>query len=85
MEQKNVTTCIQELVIDIDELKDHSLVIHRLQWWELVLGISFYTICAVIGTGGSILIIFYIVKYAPKDRPINRMILVDLVSLNFQI
>ena len=83
MEQKNVTICNQELVIDIDELKDHSLVIYRLQWWELVLGISFYTICAVIGTGGSFLIIFYIVKYAPKDRPINRMILVDLVSLNF--
>ena len=38
MEQKNVSTGIQELVIDIDELKDHSLVIYRLQWWELVLG-----------------------------------------------
>ena len=36
MEQKNVTTL--ELVIDIDELKDNSLVIYRLQWWELVLG-----------------------------------------------
>ena len=36
MEQKNVTTL--ELVIDIDELKDHSLVIYRLQCWELVLG-----------------------------------------------
>ena len=83
MEQKNVTTGNQELVIDIDELKDHSLVIFRLQWWELVLGISFYTICAVIGAGGSVLIIFYIIKYAPKDRPINKMILVDLVSLNF--
>ena len=83
MEQKNVSTCVQDLVIDLDELKDHSLVIYRLQWWELVLGISFYTICTVLGTSGSILIIFYIVKYAQKDRPVNRMILVDLVSLNF--
>ena len=38
MEQKNVKICNQELVIDIDELKDHSLVIYRLQWWELILG-----------------------------------------------
>ena len=80
MEQKNNTTFIQELAINIDELKAHSLIIYRLQRWELVLGVSFYTICAVIGTRGSILIIFYIVKYAQKDRPINRMILVDLVS-----
>ena len=38
MEQKNVTICNQELVIDIDELKDNSLVIYRLQWWKLILG-----------------------------------------------
>ena len=42
MEQENVTICNQELVIDIDELKDHSLVIYRLQWWKLILG-SHYT------------------------------------------
>ena len=39
-----------------------------------------YAICSVIVISGEAMIIIYIGKYAPKDRAINKIILVDQVS-----
>ena len=58
---------------------DHLVPIYRLQWWELYLFICYYVICAIIVISGQLMIIFFIKRYAPKERPINRMILVDQV------
>ena len=58
---------------------NHLVPIYRLQWWELYLLICYYVICAIIVISGQLMIIFFIKRYAPKERPINRMILVDQV------
>ena len=69
-----------EIGIDLQDLEDHKLSYFKWEWWQLYLFIVYYSICSVIAIAGQIMIVFYISKYAPKDRPINKMILVDQVS-----
>ena len=43
--------------------------------WTLLLAICLFTICALVSICGESMIIYYIAKFAPKERPINTMIL----------
>ena len=69
-----------EIGINLQDLEDHTLSYFKWEWWQLYLFIVYYIICAVIAILGQIMIVFYIAKHAPKNRPINKMILVDQVS-----
>ena len=63
----------------IIETEDHNLSIYKLEKWQSNILVSFLCVCLVIDIVGKGMIIFYIGNYAPKERPINRMILVDQV------
>ena len=39
----------------------------------------FSSICIIATIVGEVMIIYYIVKYAPKERPINKLVLIDQV------
>ena len=65
---------------EFTNVEDHTLPYFKWEWWQLYLFIAYYIICAVIAIVGQTMIIFYIARYAPKNRPINKMILVDQVS-----
>ena len=68
-------------IFKIINVEDHSIQNLQWDWWLLFLFITYYIICAAIAIGGQSMIIFYIAKYAPKERPINKMILLDQVNL----
>ena len=59
--------------------------VHKLQYWQLVLLICYYSICASIAIVGEALVIFYILQHAPKERPLNKMILIDQVCIKGQL
>ena len=56
--------------------------IDTFEWdqWKLILLFFFYAIGAGIMICGQVMIIVYIRKFAPKERQINRMILIDQIS-----
>ena len=58
---------------------DNSVSVDNLEFWKWCLLISFHIIFAIMGYIGQVMIIWYIRWYAPKQRPINRMISVDMV------
>ena len=64
----------------IYNIEDHAVPILKLQYWQFVCLIFYYSVCAIIAIFGEALIIFYIARHAPKKRPLNRMILIDQVS-----
>ena len=64
----------------IYNIEDHAVPIFKLQYWQLVLFICYYSVCAIITIVGEAMVIFYIVQHAPKNRPLNRMILIDWVG-----
>ena len=64
----------------ITQIVDHGISIFRWQEWKSNLFLVFLGSCIVIAIGGQGMIIFYIGRYATKERPINRMILVDQVG-----
>ena len=66
----------------ISNIEDHAVPIFKLQYWQLVLLICYYSICASIAIVGEALVIFYILQHAPKERPLNRMILIDQVCIS---
>ena len=47
--------------------------------WQIWLFTSSSTTCAVIAVVGQGMIIQYIIKYASKERPINKLVLIDQV------
>ena len=66
----------QTIIVD-----NQFALINKLQELASVLHILLLGACAVLVIGGQGLIIHYIKNHTPKDRPINRMFLIDLVSL----
>ena len=64
---------------EIIHIEDHSLTFFRWEEWISKLLTFFLAICALVSIIGTTMIIFYIAKHAPKERPINRMILIDQV------
>jgi hypothetical protein len=64
----------------IIDITDHSLFIFRLESWQSWLLIISLAFCGLVSIGGTLMIINYIKRFAPKDRPINTMVFVDQVS-----
>ena len=71
---------VKDEIFQIVFVTDETAAIFRLERWNLWLVFLLYTICSITVIGGQAMIIIYIGKYAPKNRAINRMILVDQVS-----
>ena len=69
-----------EMEYEIIDITDHSLIIFRLESWQSGLLIISLASCGLVSIGGTLMIINYIKRFAPKDRPINTMVLVDQVS-----
>ena len=70
---------IESAVFKIEDREDNTIPVYKLEFWKLCLLISFHIIFAMMANTGQVMIIWYIRWYAPKQRPINRMILVDMV------
>ena len=66
---------------EVNNITDHSVSVYKLKFWQLCTLISTYVMFALATYSGQLMIIWYITQYAPKNRPINRMILVDQVFL----
>ena len=71
---------VKDEIFQIVFIEDNTAAIFKLEWWKIWLVFLLYTICSVTVISGQAMIIIYIGKYAPKNRAINRMILVDQVS-----
>ena len=63
-----------------NEIIDHSFSLLKWKNWEISILVLFLTICTIVAIVGQTMVIHYIQKYAPKQRPINRIILVDQVK-----
>ena len=63
----------------IIDIENHSLSIFGMQGLQFGFLIIFYVIFSLMVITGEAMIVFYIKKYSPKERSINRMILVDQV------
>ena len=71
---------VEHQIFQIINIEDQTTAIFKWEWWQRSLVFVLYTICSVIVISGEAMIIIYIGKYAPKDRAINKIILVDQVS-----
>ena len=71
---------VKDEIFQIVFIEDNTAAIFKLERWKIWLVFMLYTICSVTVISGQAMIIIYIGKYAPKNRAINRMILVDQVS-----
>ena len=71
---------VEDEIFQIVFVEDQTAAIFKFEWWKIWLVFILYAICSIIVICGQAMIIIYIGKYAPKDRAINRMILVDQVS-----
>ena len=71
---------VKDEIFQIIFFEDQTAAIFKLEWWNLWLVFLLYAICSITVIGGEAMIIIYIGKYAPKNRAINKMILVDQVS-----
>ena len=67
--------------LQIIAIEDNSLLIFSWQGWSVGVFKCFLGICGLTCIIGRSLIINFILKYAPKQRPINTMILVDQVGI----
>ena len=70
---------VADEIFEITNIQDEPLFVYELELWKLCLLISFYVIFALVANCGGLMIVWYIKGYAPKNRPINRMILIDQV------
>ena len=70
-------------IFKITNIQDETLFVYKLGLWKLCLLISFYVVFALVANCGRLMIVWYIKRYAPKNRPINRMILIDQVIIPF--
>ena len=65
-------------------LKDESISLLRLDFIEASTLIVVLIISWLIITGCKSLMINFVMKYAPKDRPINTLMLFDQVTIHAQ-
>ena len=70
----------EDEIFDVLSIQNQKIGTFELEWWKLILLFFFYAIAAGITIFGQVMIILYIKKFAPKERPINRMILIDQVK-----
>ena len=70
---------IESEVFKVEDRDDNTIPVYKLEFWKLCLLIVFYLTFAFMTNTGQVMIIWYIRWYAPKQRAINRMILVDQV------
>ena len=68
-------------IFNVINVEDQSVTVFNWEWWKICLLLGLYLISASVGLCGQVMIITYIIKYAPKGRPINEMILVDQVRM----
>ena len=59
--------------------EEYSMSVFTWYGWKFNVLITSLVIFAMVSIVGQSMIIFYIGRHAPKERPINRMILVDQV------
>ena len=71
---------VEHQIFQIINVEDQTTAIFKWEWWQRCLVFVLYAICSVIVISGEAMIIIYIGKYAPKERAINKIILVDQVS-----
>ena len=69
----------------IYNIEDHAVPIFKLQYWQFVCLICYYSVCAIIAIFGEALIIFYIARHAPKNRPLNDPYRLGRFSCFFQL
>ena len=60
--------------------KDQTITLFEWDGFESVLVIVYALIMGITNIVCKVLIINYILRYAPKDRPINNMMLVEQVK-----
>ena len=70
---------VEHQIFQIINVEDQTTAIFKWERWQRYL-VFVYAICSLIVISGEAMIIIYIGKYAPKDRAINKIILVDQVS-----
>ena len=46
---------------------------------ELDLSFVFNTFCLIVTAVGEGMVIYYIIRHAPRERPINKLVLIDQV------
>ena len=68
-------------MFQIIDIENHSLSIFEMQGLQFGFLITFYVIFSLMVITGEAMIVFYIKTYSPKERSINRMILVDQVRI----
>ena len=65
--------------MDINSLENHSLPIFQWEEWKSKLFTGFTLVAVAVNFFGQGMIIFYIKRHAPAERPINKMYLIDQV------
>ena len=68
-------------MFEIIDIENHSLSIFGVQGLQFGFLFTFYVIFSLMVITGEAMIAFYIKNYSPKERSINRMILVDQVCI----
>ena len=71
---------MEEEKLQIDQLDNYSLPMFQWPEWKSKSVVLLSTISIVFSLCGKGMIVYYIKTYAPKDRPINKMFLIDQVS-----
>ena len=71
---------VENYDFQIVNIENHSLTNLTWQGMKLYVLIGIIVFNALVGIFGEATIIFYIKKYSPEGRPINKLILVDQVS-----
>ena len=71
---------VENYDFQIVNIENHSLTTLTWQGMKLYVLVGIIVFNALVGILGEATIIFYIKKYSPEGRPINKLILVDQVS-----
>ena len=71
---------VENYDFQIVNIENHSLTTLTWQGMKLYVLVGIIVFNALVGIFGEATIIFYIKKYSPEGRPINKLILVDQVS-----
>ena len=69
----------------LDKMEDQSLSTFKWNNWDLTFSAFILIIAGIISIGGQALIIHYIKDHTKKERPIDRLILVDQVYVHISI
>lgn len=66
--------------IQVIDFTDESVSLLKLDWISTSILVFVLIICGLINTGSKSFVINFVIKYAPKGRPINTLTLIDQVS-----